>query len=140
MIRRLSMRFGMRNWEQQLAKLLQDYGGTPILELEASNVGRLEVGMEYAEGVTDFDAKLSLTAWDVNPARGTSLNGGHRARWYTNLTQLQALVDAGPRVDPKDNRAAKCWMELKLGNGKTARTREKVVLRPLLPATGERVR
>jgi len=101
-----------------------------ILELEASNIGRLAVGMEDVKALTDHGDRLSLTQWDANLQRGTSLDGGHRASWYSQLTLLQRFIDARYR-EP-----VKCWLELTLGNGKKVRTRECIVLEPQSPAMG----
>lgn len=86
--------------------------------------------MESAASVTDFDAHIAAIGSRVNPARGTSLDGGHRANWYVDLVPLQAVVDTGPRLEAKLNRPVKCWMELTLGNEKVVRTKENIVLKP----------
>jgi hypothetical protein len=122
-------------WEQRFVGLLQQLpGGTAVFELEASNVGRTAVGMEKVVAKTENGHEVSLPTWDVNPRRGTSLEGGHRSSWYVPIGLVQRVVDAYAG----HGRPIKCWMELALGNDTTVRTREHVTLEPLLPIIGMR--
>jgi len=85
--------------------------------------------MEDVKALTDHGDRLSLTQWDANLQRGTSLDGGHRASWYSQLTLLQRFIDAliGSLSSVGSNSRSE---------RKKVRTRECIVLEPQSPAMG----
>jgi len=118
------------DWEQQLVALQQEHGGTPILILTASNIGRLAVAMQDAQAKSDTKFGFSRAGWALNPATGASLDAGHQASWYVTLEELQRMLDVDAQVRPQNNRPIKCWMELSLGDTTTVRTRETFHITP----------
>jgi hypothetical protein len=79
-------------WERRVADLRGQYGGTPVLALVASNVGRLAVGMEGAAAVTESGIRIQPDAWAINPAPGATCATRGRACFCQTTRHIGGFV------------------------------------------------